>query len=138
MADLFFEVYDPAGGDLLPTMDIEDEYVRAIGNGIKSKSELVNQILQFGEIIKTRVGKNPFIYIRKDIAELLGSPAEFEGFPLWIANYNNPTVPPLPKPWPTYTLWQYSEKGQWPGVPESSPGRPGVIDFNYLNGPRTC
>lgn len=128
MADLFLSVYHPSKGDLLPTLDVEDEYVHAIQSGTKTRAQLVAQIVEFGKILVTATGHQPFLYIRKDIADFLGNPPEFAAFPLWLANYNHPPTPPVPKPWTGYTLWQYSEQGHLAGVP-------GNCDLDYLNGP---
>ncbi len=99
MADLFFSVYTPQKGDLIPSLDVEDEYVHAMTSGKKTRKELVGQILEFGDIVGSKIGRAPFIYIRKDITDALGNPPEFENYPLWIANYNTSATPPLPKPW---------------------------------------
>jgi len=131
MAALFFSVYKPAKGDLIPSLDIEDEYVAAINGGHKSASDLVKQILAFGSIIEKEVGRKPLIYIRSDITDALGNPPEFSDYPLWIANYNNPSTPGIPTPWEAYTFWQYSPSGRWPGFPFNSKND---VDLDYLNG----
>ncbi|MGD0867230.1 MAG: GH25 family lysozyme [Rhizomicrobium sp.] len=131
MANWFFSVYTPSKGDLIPSLDIEDEYVKAISNGTKTQAELVNQIVAFGALVEAKIGRKPFIYTRKDITEALGSPAAFSAYPFWIANYNNPPSPPLPKPWTNYDFWQYSESGRWSGFGTTD------VDFDYLNGDPT-
>lgn len=37
-------------------------------------------------------------------------------YPLWVANYTGAARPLMPWGWTTYTLWQFSETGVWPGV----------------------
>jgi lysozyme len=133
MAKLFFSVYAPAKGDLIPSLDIEDEYVKCIAAGRQTSAQLVQQILDFGGIVEKKIGRKPFIYTRTDITNALGNPGAFEEYPLWIANYNNPPTPILPQPWNDYAFWQYSQSGSWPGFP-STPGNHNDVDFNYLNG----
>jgi lysozyme len=134
MADLFFSVYAPKSGDLIPALDVEDEYVNAMQGGHATRAQLVAQIVAFGAMVEQKIGRKPLIYIRADITDALGNPADFAAFPLWLANYNYPAPPRIPKPWAAFTLWQYSQSGEWPGVPPASPGQPGHVDFDFLNG----
>jgi GH25 family lysozyme M1 (1,4-beta-N-acetylmuramidase) len=46
---------------------------------------------------------------------------------LWVANWNQPNEPYLPKHWNTYVFWQFTNSG-------SVPGYAGRIDTNYFNG----
>lgn len=59
--------------------------------------------------------------------------AYFKQHPLWIANYNV-TAPMVPKPWDTWTLWQFTDNGNGPlyGVESKN------IDLNYFNGDATA
>jgi lysozyme len=45
----------------------------------------------------------------------------------WIANYRTTPPPALPRAWSTWKLWQWSNKGMWPGIT-------GAVDLNYFNG----
>ena len=45
----------------------------------------------------------------------------------WVANYRENPPPTLPRAWPTWTLWQWTNKGSWPGVPAT-------VDLNYYAG----
>lgn len=131
MADWFFTVYTPTKGDLIPSLDVEDEYVRSIAQGKKTRVQLVDQILEFASLVEAKIVRKPLIYIRSDITQALGNPAAFEQYPLWIAQYTAaPTVPDIPKPWNDYALWQYSESGKWTGIP-------GDTDLNFMNGDST-
>jgi lysozyme len=38
-------------------------------------------------------------------------------YPLWIAAYTNASYPTMPVGWPNYTVWQYSQAGNVPGIP---------------------
>ena len=56
----------------------------------------------------------------------VGNDLYFAFFPLWIANYGV-EHPYVPKPWTTYKIWQFSDRGVIPGVPS-------VVDLNWFNG----
>ncbi|MFU8772142.1 MAG: glycoside hydrolase family 25 protein, partial [Anaerolineales bacterium] len=49
------------------------------------------------------------------------------GYEKWIANYRSTPPPSLPKAWNAWTLWQWTNKGTWPGIS-------GAVDLNYFNG----
>ncbi|GMV32325.1 MAG: hypothetical protein DYG85_00310 [Chloroflexi bacterium CFX1] len=53
----------------------------------------------------------------------------FKQYPLWIAAYN-PTGPSVPKPWDSWTFWQFTDNGNGAiyGVESLN------IDLNYFNG----
>lgn len=53
----------------------------------------------------------------------------FRQYPLWIAAYN-PVAPEVPKPWDTWTLWQYTDNGDGKRYGAESLN----IDLNYFNG----
>ena len=53
----------------------------------------------------------------------------FKQYPLWIAAYN-PTGPSVPKPWDTWTLWQFTDNGDGTAYGVESLN----IDLNYFNG----
>jgi lysozyme len=134
MAQTFFNVYsNPQQGDLLPAIDVEDEYLTSMKAGRTTPVQNVKQIMGFADIIQKRLGKYPLLYIRKDICEALGNPAQFASLPLWIANYGNPPSPPLPACYPTYAFWQYAEDGDWLGFPVPAHGHNDVA-LDYFNG----
>lgn len=54
---------------------------------------------------------------------------QFEGYPLWIANYN-PGSPLIPDPWTTWLFHQYTDNG--PG--KAFGAESNRIDLNYFNG----
>lgn len=53
----------------------------------------------------------------------------FKQYPLWIANYGA-TTPLIPKPWDTWTFWQWTDKGDGKKYGVESLN----IDLNYFNG----
>jgi lysozyme len=45
----------------------------------------------------------------------------------WVANYRKVSPPVLPKVWRGWNLWQWTNKGTWPGIK-------GDVDLNFFNG----
>lgn len=74
-------------------------------------------------------GRKPIIYIYPYFAQKLGAAdiSWLADYPLWIASYGTKT-PLIPKPWQSWTLWQYDGNGG-----EKMPGG-GDADFNWFNG----
>ncbi|MCQ3935976.1 MAG: hypothetical protein DPW18_02895 [Chloroflexi bacterium] len=72
-------------------------------------------------------------YYWRENTEAAGIPAAslnyFKQYPLWIANYGVAS-PLVPKPWTTWTLWQFTDNGDGTlyGVESLN------IDLNYFNG----
>jgi GH25 family lysozyme M1 (1,4-beta-N-acetylmuramidase) len=50
----------------------------------------------------------------------LGNPAPIDDYPLWIAYYNPDPRPVLPHGWPSYQIWQYTDKGRVSGITENT------------------
>ena len=88
-------------GDLPPILDIEKIPKR------KSKEKLVEDLKTWCKIVEDTYGEKPIIYTYyhyyKDFLK-----GEFEGYPLWLANYNNV---PAPSPNDDWDFWQFTEKG---------------------------
>jgi Glycosyl hydrolases family 25 len=70
----------------------------------------------------------PIIYTSPSFwREIAGDTHEFAdaGYSLWIAHYTKPDDPPsLPGGWKNYSFWQYSDKGQIPGIRGGRRSRP--------------
>jgi lysozyme len=66
--------------------------------------------------IKARTGKTPIIYSGHVLKEQLGGKAnpQLARCPLWLAQYGPEAK--LPPGWTEYFLWQYTQKGEVPGV----------------------
>lgn len=65
--------------------------------------------------VQARTGRTPLLYCGPGfIRSHLANPGQLTSWPLWLAQYG-------PRanvwPWPTYTIWQYSQTGRVPGVP---------------------
>jgi lysozyme len=88
-------------GDLPPILDIEKI------PKTKSKEKLVADLKVWCKIVEDAYGEKPIIYTYyhyyKDFLN-----GEFEGYPLWLANYNDV---PAPSPDDDWDFWQFTENG---------------------------
>lgn len=104
-------------GDLPPVLDIEKIPRR------KSKEKLIDDLKTWCKIVEERYGKKPIIYTYyyyyKDYLK-----GEFDGYPLWLANYNDV---PAPSPEDDWKLWQFTENGIVSGINAK-------VDLNIYNG----
>jgi len=92
--------------DLPPVIDLETHELTA--------QQEVNNALIFLETIQKSVQKTPIIYSGFYYINELGNPQAFAKYPLWLADYE--AIPKIPKPWSSYTFWQYSSSGNVNGV----------------------
>lgn len=82
-----------------------------------TKTEYMEWVNVFLSEVKAATGIDCMIYSYKGYLDShLPADHNLGGVSLWIANYNNVAMPPLPIGWTKYALWQYSEKGSLPGV----------------------
>lgn len=119
-ADYFLDQIDAAGGlqtgDML-ALDLE------AGAG-----DLGPWTLAFLRHCEARAGFKPLIYT----GTWFSGPHNLAAYPdlgqygLWLAAYQS-TMPAAPPPWTTVAFWQYSDKGQVPGIN-------GDVDLNVFNG----
>ena len=104
-------------GDLPPVLDIEKIPRK------KSAKKLIEDLKVWCRIVEETYGKKPIIYTYyhyyKDFLK-----GEFDGYPLWLANYNDV---PAPSPDAEWDLWQFSEKGIVYGINTK-------VDLNVYNG----
>lgn len=104
-------------GDLPPVLDIEKIPRR------KSKKKLIEDLKIWCRIVEEAYGVKPIIYTyyyyHKDFLK-----GEFDGYPLWLANYNDV---PQPSPDSEWTMWQFSENGIVYGINTK-------VDLNVFNG----
>lgn len=78
--------------------------------------------------VERACGKKPFIYGPPYMLNDLRLPESFKEYPLWVANYGV-SAPLVPAPWRVWSFWQYSDRGEVPGIP--SPQE----DMDIFNGP---
>lgn len=104
-------------GDLPPVLDIEKIPKR------KSTKELVADLKIWCKIVEETYGEKPIIYTYyhyyKDFLK-----DEFDGYPIWLANYNDV---PQPSPDADWKIWQFTEKGIVKGINTK-------VDLNIFNG----
>ncbi|HTJ42252.1 MAG TPA: GH25 family lysozyme [Kofleriaceae bacterium] len=129
-ADFFVDEIDKAGGvepgDFL-ALDLE-----VLDNN--TPEVVAADALAFLQRVKLDTGITPIIYTSPRVFDtLLGSPAGFDGYPLWDVTWNGgpPKCPNIPASWPNWAFWQYA------GDSITAPGLPGSAnDGDVFNGSR--
>lgn len=116
-ANNFLDNVKLESGDLPPVLDIEK-----IPKS-KSKEKLIEDLKVWCKIVEETYGEKPIIYTYyhyyKDFLR-----GEFEGYPIWLANYNDV---PEPSPEDHWVFWQFTENGIVYGINSK-------IDLNIYNG----
>lgn len=74
-----------------------------------SPSQIVDWVNLYQETYKGLSGAYCLLYSYPDYISMLGNPASFSVYDLWIASYE-PT-PTIPAPWSQFSVWQYSGGG---------------------------
>ncbi|MGN7706158.1 glycoside hydrolase family 25 protein [Chryseobacterium sp. 22543] len=104
-------------GDLPPILDIEKIPKR------KTNKKLIEDLKVWCKIVEEAYGEKPIIYTyyhyHKDFLK-----GEFEGYPLWLANYNDV---PSPSPDDQWDFWQFTENGIVHGINAK-------VDLDIYNG----
>ncbi|SMO62209.1 lysozyme [Chryseobacterium rhizoplanae] len=104
-------------GDLPPILDIEKIPKR------KTNKKLIEDLKVWCKIVEDAYGEKPIIYTYyhyyKDFLK-----GEFEGYPLWLANYNDV---PSPSPDDQWDFWQFTENGIVHGINAK-------VDLDIYNG----
>ncbi|MBK1897945.1 glycoside hydrolase family 25 protein [Chryseobacterium paridis] len=104
-------------GDLPPILDIEKIPKR------KTNKKLIEDLKVWCKIIEETYGKKPIIYTYyhyyKDFLK-----GEFDGYTLWLANYNDV---PTPSPDDEWDFWQFTENGIVHGINTK-------VDLDIYNG----
>lgn len=106
--------------DLPPALDIEKA-----NNPYLSVSTLTTCLQE----IERLFGRKPLIYSNPEVLNNVLKNPDWGNYPLWLAHYN-PT-PSVPKPWKTWTLWQFSDKLTYSPIGGTAK-KP--IDHNWFNG----
>lgn len=104
-------------GDLPPILDIEKIPKR------KTNKKLIEDLKVWCKIVEETYGHKPIIYTYyhyyKDFLK-----GEFDGYPLWLANYNDV---PAPTPNDHWDFWQFTENGIVHGINTK-------VDLDIYNG----
>lgn len=113
-------------GDLLPgdvlALDLED-------NGVAVQEDLAGWALAWLEAVERTTGRRPLLYSYPAYLEqhgLMAAPA-LARFPLWLASWRR-TPPLAPPPWRSIAIWQYTSRGEVPGIT-------GFVDLNVCLDP---
>jgi lysozyme len=121
----FWSVYTPQIGDILPTLDIEEDYDSRCSLPVKDR---INQIERMVQLVSTKIGGHkPMIYTKARVWSELGNPIQFSNCPLWVVDYHSTGEPTLPPPWSSFAFWQYAENLHGNGIS-------GTYDTDYFNG----
>lgn len=104
-------------GDLLPILDIERIPQK------KSREEFVSDLKVWLRIVEKAYGQKPIIYTYYHYYRdnLKG---DFDGYSLWLANYNDV---PAPSPDDDWDFWQFTENGIVYGINSK-------VDVDIFNG----
>jgi GH25 family lysozyme M1 (1,4-beta-N-acetylmuramidase) len=116
-------------GDLFPVLDVE-----APTNKTITTTQLVNWVDRFRKRFESKTRRRLMLYTGVffvnlyDDLKVPGKGYPLSNMPLWIAMYKeiagNPPVPPDIGGWKRWRIWQYTEKGDIPGVTPP-------VDLNY-------
>lgn len=108
-------------GDLPPVIDVET-------NDGKGAAAIIAGVRTWVNAVEQALGRTPIVYTSGSFwnANLAGTD-KFAECPLWVAHYTSKPKPIIPKGFPIYTIWQFSEKGKVSGVS-------GTCDLNRFNG----
>ena len=116
-ANNYLENVKLESGDLPPVLDIEKMPRK------KSNKNLIEDLKVWCKIVENTYGKKPIIYTYyhyyKDFLR-----GEFDGYPIWLANYNDVAEPSSEDQW---QFWQFTENGIVYGINSK-------IDLNIYNG----
>lgn len=104
-------------GDFLPILDVEQLPKK------KSKEQFLKDIQVWLDLVEKQYNRKAILYTYISFYEDYLYPT-FKQYPLWIANYNNVSVPTSVFSW---KLWQFTENGITAGAKVK-------IDFNVFNG----
>jgi lysozyme len=124
-ADLFARTVNQLQpGDLPPVLDLETPANWA-NIPLENRTSLA---LQWLNIVESRLGAHPIVYLSPAFAtEILMNAPALAQFPLWVAHTTMAPAPTVPKPWNSWTFWQYTGQSKVPGI-----GR--FVDANRFNG----
>lgn len=118
-ADLLIAAIRRDPGELPPVIDVETA-------GGKSAAQIARAIKVWVERVREKLGVEPIIYTGPDFWKTSVDNADLTSQPLWIAHYTG-ACPTIPAPWRTWTFWQYTERGEVPGIT-------GPVDLNVFAG----
>jgi lysozyme len=124
-ADLFVSIVGSLGvGDLPPVIDVES------ADGADATT-ILDAIARWFDIVEQSLNRQGMIYTFTPFwRDTLGNSTRFSDHPLWIAHFTTAAQPKFPSAFPTFSFWQFTEKGIVAGVtPPAS-----AVDKDRFNG----
>ncbi|MFI8994419.1 lysozyme [Streptomyces sp. NPDC053542] len=115
------------GRTLPPALDIEYNPYGATCFGL-SRAAMNAWIRDFSATVHARTGRYPMIYTATNWwRQCVGDSGSFGmKHPLWIARYSS-SPGPLPAGWAAHTIWQYADRGRFPGDQNVFNGSPAQL-----------
>lgn len=120
-ADFFLQTAgSPAAGDFPLALDLET-------TDSQPAATVAQRALDFLKRIEDKTGRTPVVYTSASFLSSIGSPAGFQPYTLWVANWQV-SCPKVPSPpWNDWVIWQHSSTGTVPGIG-------GMVDLDEFNG----
>lgn len=120
----------PPAVDLEPTRNLANPKILDAWRQIPF-AERTKKVLTFLEAVERFLGRTPIIYTTPAFWRSMFDPKDtsFQRYPLWIAEYGRLQPPTAPKPWSSWTIWQFTDHSRLAGC--SHP-----IDASVFNGTR--
>lgn len=123
--NIFLKAVEKRPLDFPPVLDCELPRLHQPGLNVYL-TDLIKEICQ---LLLHELGDYPIIYTRKTWWDPSVNRASYwKNYPLWTAHYTSAPQPLVPSDWPSWQLWQYSNKG--PG--EMFGTEEDYIDFNHM------
>lgn len=114
----------PQTGDLPPALDLEREEIwKPV-----PMAERAPLAVGWLEAVEKETGVTPMVYVSPAfMRDTFQNSALLGQYPVWVAHYTAAPAPAVPKPWESWTFWQYTNLGTAAGIH-------GFVDRNWFNG----
>lgn len=100
-------------GDLPPALDVE----RVSSTTTLPRPQTAERALAWLQHVEKQVGRKPLLYTNPRFwQDYLAADHALTEYPLWLAEYTSEPTPSSGWGWDTWTLWQFTQDGQRPGV----------------------
>ena len=111
-------------GDLPPVLDLE---APDLWSSIPH-TERAAMADEWLNLVAKGMGATPVVYLSPAFAtDVLKNSPLLASYPVWLAEYRAAPAPNVPKPWTSWTFWQYTNRGKAAGIA-------GFVDCNWFNG----
>ncbi len=107
-ADVMIAALKNDRGELPPVIDVETD-------GGRSPAQIAQRVEIWVTRVRTALKVEPIIYTGPDFWRDRVGGADLTTQPLWLAHYTK-QCPTVPAPWTAWTFWQYSDRGNVPGI----------------------